>query len=103
MTVTSGTYKYIILEFAVDTKGSGTNTSAPPLTKILVSIDQVEETLLSGLMETTLTGIFKTWVECLVNDIIFQFGRVFDSCPCKLLHHCVGHLFGKLFCCRFAF
>ena len=60
MTATSGTYKYIILEFVVDKKGSGTNTTAPPLAKILVSIDQIKETLLRGLMKTTITGIFKT-------------------------------------------
>ena len=90
MIVTSGTHKYIILEFVVNKKGSGTNTAIPFLTKNLVPINQVKKTLLCSLMKTTMAGIFKTWVECLVNDIIFQFGRLFDFCPCKLLHHCVG-------------
>ena len=72
------------MEFAVDKKGTGTNTDTPPFSKIFVSVDQVQEALLCRWMNTTKTGVNETWVQLLVNDKIFQFRRGYDTYPGKL-------------------
>ena len=48
-----------------------------------------------GLMKTAITSILKTWVERLINDIIFQFGRLLDTGSCQLSHYCIGPLIWK--------
>ena len=86
--------------FAVDKKGLKKNSAVSPLTKILVNIDLIQGALLGGSMKTTTTGIIETWVQRLVNNIVFQFRRVLDTSPGKLITHyrispfvCIGELF----------
>ena len=71
----------------VDNRTFETNSSAPFLAKILVTIDQCQEPLLCGQVKTTVTSSSETWVERLMNNVVFQFRRTLDTSPGKLLYH----------------
>ena len=71
----------------VDKRALETKSSALPLTKILVPIDQIQEALLSGSIKTTVTSIDETWVQRLANNVVFQIRRTLDTNPDKLSHY----------------
>ena len=78
--------------FTVDKWASETKTSVSPLTKVLVTIDQIQEALLGGTMKTTTTSINEMLVQRLTNNVVFQIRRTLDAGPGKFSHYCISPL-----------
>ena len=72
-----------------------TNSSVLPLTKILVTVDQIQEALLSSRIETTVTSINETWIQCLTNNEVFQIGWTIDLSTGKFSHYRIRLFGGK--------
>ena len=81
--------------FVVNKWAFETNSSALTQTKILVTMDQVQEAFLSGWMETTTTNINEAFVQRLTNNVVFQIGWTSDASPGKILHYRISPLVGK--------
>ena len=86
---------YTIVVFVVDKWAFETNSSVPPLTKTLVTIDEVQEGFLSGRMKTTATSINETWVQRLTNNVVFQIRWTIDARPSKFPYYRIIQLFWK--------
>ena len=74
----------------VDKWAFETNSFVLPLTKSLVTVDQIQEVLLSSRMKTTATSINEMWVQCLTDNVVFQMGLTSSVSPGKILHYCIS-------------
>ena len=81
--------------FGVDKRVFGTNFLVLTLPKILVAIDQGQESLLSGRIKATITRIHKTRVECLMNNVYFQIEEAIDTSPGKFTYNRICPFVGK--------
>ena len=66
------------------------NSFVPLLPKILFTLDQSQEDLLSSWVKTTAASINKTWVKSVTNNAVFQVGETFDTSPGEFTHHCIS-------------